>query len=102
MPNLSPCPSAVPRSTTAERQGNSSGDPVRDHPTRSDERRLAFLPLATLLLLIWNGFLYTVLLVLRFSQVVLSHRALELVIFAPGCALVIGLVFYEARARLRR
>ena len=82
-------------------------DPASRCRSLRGSARAAFLSLgvlehATLLLMIWTGFIYVVLLTLHFSHHMLAHQLLVLVVFGPGAMLLAGWIIAEAMVHRRR
>ena len=63
--------------------------------------RLSFLELFTALLTGWTGFIYVLLLALRFSSHMLPHGTLQLIVFGPALLLLLGLAAYELHIHRR-
>ena len=63
--------------------------------------RLSFLELLTALLTGWTGFIYVLLLALRFSSHMVPHETLQLIVFGPALLLLVGLAAYELHAHRR-
>ena len=56
---------------------------------------LSFVELFTLLLTVWTGLIYALLLSLHFSRHMVSHAVLQMIVFGPGAILLSGFLLYE-------
>ena len=64
--------------------------------------RFSFIEIFTLLLAVWTGFIYVLLLWLRLSGHMLSHAALRIIVFGAAAILCGILTVYELYIHRRR